>query len=120
MSKIDMHGGYGFIYYPSNHRLSHSYDVEEGGVLLLKADYPGSNNEDNIFVCCDNCKTQMEFIKDISDPLKNHWVCQHCGAKVKESSVFNQLQRENEKYLKDNGLNGYNDDDYDEYYGYLG
>lgn len=118
MSKIDGYGGFGFIYYPSNHRLSHSYDVEEGGVLLLKANYPGSNNEDNLFVYCDNCKTQMEFIKDIDDPLKNHWVCQYCNAKVKESSAFNQLERE---YEKDNELNGYgDDDDYDEYYGYLG
>lgn len=119
MSKID-EIGFGFIYNSQNHRLSHSQEIEFGGVLLLKTDYPGSNNDENLFVYCDQCKTQMEFIKDVDKPLKNHWVCQYCGAKVKESSAYHQLERENENYLKDNKLDGYGDDDYDEYYGYLG
>ena len=120
MSNIDM-AGFGFIYYPRNHKVSHSHILDLGRVLLLKTDYPGSNNDVDMFVYCNDCKTQMEFVRDISDPLKNHWVCQYCGSKVKESSVTNQLERENEQYLKDEELDGYgDDDDYDEYYGYLG
>lgn len=94
MDEFDMFG-FGFIYHPKNNKLSHSHDLNQEQVLLLKMDYPGSNNDGNLFV--------------------------YCGTKVKEMSVSNQLEKENEKFLKDEELDGYGEDnDYDEYYGYLG
>ena len=112
--RIDEYG-YGFLYNNRNHRLSHSHELDIGRILLLRSNYPKSGNEQNMYTYCINCKAQMIFIND-GDLFKNHWLCELCKSKVQEISAYHQLERETEKYIKENELDGYGNDDYDEYY----
>ena len=112
--------GYGFGH-KKNSRLSKSFNLDILDLVQLAAAYPDSGNNQNLFVHCDDCDTYMTFVEGTSGDLSGYYVCPICGSKVKESTPYHQLERENEKYLKDNELDGYgDDDDYDEYYGYLG
>lgn len=42
--------------------------------------------------------------------LDGRWVCPSCGTRVRERTAYNQLDRENEKFLNDFLSDDYDDD----------
>ncbi len=105
--------GYGFGH-KKNQKLSKSYELDILDLVQLAAIYPDSGNDQNLFVHCDDCNTYMNYIPGISGD--GYFICPICGSKVRESTPYRQLEKENENYLKDNELDGYGDEDYDKYY----
>jgi len=120
MSKNEDNGldyGFGF-FHKKNRRISKSFELDILDLVQLAATYPDSGNDQNLFVFCEDCKCYMTYVKETKDDLSGYYVCLDCNSRVREKTLYNQLGRENEKYLKDNELDNYNkDDDYDEYYG---
>lgn len=78
---------YGFWLEYKNHRISTSKPLKhtpEGD------DICGPNK---VYVRCGKCLEYMQW-------TENGYLCRHCGAKVRQSTVYGQIQKENEAFLK--------------------
>lgn len=81
----------GFKFDYNNRRLSRSkiiFNDELKTTPMIK------RNGDDIplLVNCKPCNTYMDFIN-------GHWTCPKCKARVREMTIYNQLERENTQYL---------------------
>lgn len=74
----DIYDGAGF-YFDYNRQLSHSKDIP-------------------LFVNCKACDTFMDFIPGNDGPLTGKWKCPICGKSVRESTVYEKLNRENDHF----------------------
>ncbi len=110
--------GFCFDYDKDKHKISKSISVSGDALRRLSEAYPIGGNYQNIYIYCTKCKKFMLFWIE-KDKKTGYWICPNCETKVRESTPYHQLERENKKFLKDGQLDEYADDDYDEYYGYL-
>ena len=96
MSLVDdiyaQYEGSGFKFEYKNGRLGKSVVVFRDEVETIP---DCKRNEDDIalFVRCGSCDDYMDF-------ENGNWVCPHCGKKVREMTVYKQLDRENEREIK--------------------
>lgn len=98
----EQHKGSGFEFYynPASRYLSVSKEISKSEVDAI--DLKCRNNDDiPLIVRCKRCNQYMQFQEGVKDELDGKWVCQACGAKVNEITIYNQLERENEKFLSD-------------------
>lgn len=82
----------GFKFDYNNRRLSRSKVIFEEELKLVPMT---KRNDDDVplLVNCKPCGIYMDFVN-------GHWVCPKCKLKVREMTIYNQLERENEKYLR--------------------
>ena len=108
---------YGFRFsHKKKRRLGKSCELDILDLVRLSVAYPDSGNDQNIFIYCEDCNTYMTYMIGKSDDLSGYFICPICKSKVRESTPYHQLEKENEEFLKNNKLDGYSDDDYDEFY----
>lgn len=55
----------------------------------------GKHNNDMMFVHCRKCGCYMDFESGPDNCLDGIWKCPVCGTRVKESTAYHQLDREN-------------------------
>ena len=77
---------YGFEFRYRNHHLSRSKHIDPSDMET------GCGNSDNLFIFCSNCGVYMEFHED--GLMNGHWECPECGVKVREQTVYSQMNRE--------------------------
>lgn len=86
----------GFWFNYKNHHLSRSKEI--GYLDMQKISESCCCCEDgvNLYVHCDKCDTFMEFFVGGSDVmLDGFWKCPKCGTRVKQRTVYFQLDKEN-------------------------
>ena len=89
-----MSSNYGFIF-DYNKRLSKSKPLSEKELTNINA--RNRNNDDVVLVVrCKTCCEVMNFHVGPSDCLDGMWQCNVCGSKVRERTIYSQLERENE------------------------
>lgn len=98
----------GFLFY-YNKRISKSIPISKEDMRRISI---GKGNGDKLFVVCRPCDTFMDFTEGPHD-LEGWWVCPCCGARMKERTAYQQLDRENDEFLKKMELD---DDEFDELY----
>lgn len=64
----------------------------------------GNANSELMFVRCSKCGKYMDFDEGVN-MFDSYWRCSECSTRVRESTAYNQLERENDKFLKDGDLN---------------
>lgn len=103
---------YGFIFksYKGGH-VSKSEQLTSSDLKEIDDKY---KNIQNLVVQCHSCKALMEHSPSlgISDIDDGFYRCPICGKLLKESTLYNQLDKENERWMRD-----YSDID-DSYLGY--
>lgn len=85
------------------------YNKRLGDSTPILKDYidkidPSKRNHDDVplFVKCARCgDNYMDFIDGATGELDGKWVCHICGASVKERTVYDKLERENEAWEKE-------------------
>lgn len=97
----------GFLFY-YNRRISRSYMISREDMRRISI---GKGNGDKIFVVCKPCDVFMDF-ESGPDILDGWWVCPCCGARMRERTAYTQLDKENEEFLENFGI----EDEYDELY----
>lgn len=85
--------GFEFNYYK---RISKSKPIFKDAIDILDSS-KSNHDEIPLFVNCKRCGTYMDY--QISNSGTGWWKCPSCGARVKESTVYNQINRENDAYL---------------------
>lgn len=88
--------------FPYNRRIGKSKPMSWRKVKMVPI---GKCNEDEVplFVKCTKCNCYMDYVGD-------WYICDNCGARVKERTLYSQLDKENQEF--ENRM----DDDYDEYW----
>lgn len=88
----------GFMFTYGNAKLSKSKPISEDECnLILK----NKRNTDDIplYVKCKHCHQFMNFVIGPNNCLDGKWICSNCNIKVREKTIYSQLERENEKYI---------------------
>ena len=97
----DIYGQYaesGFEFNYSSKRIGKSKPIFKDVIDTIDA--TKSNNSDiPLFVNCKKCGTYMDYQAGDSGMFSSWYKCPVCGSRVKESTVYSQLDRENEQYL---------------------
>ena len=89
----------GFVF-NYNKRIGRSkpiFEDEINGIDFSKR----NDTEIPLFVNCKKCNSFMDYQPGESGIFDSWWKCPICGTKVRESTVFNQIDRENEEFLND-------------------
>lgn len=82
--------GLGFVY--KNHKLSHSRVMTSDEMDGIRLDCA---NTEMMYVLCGKCNEWM------THEIAGYYICSVCGTRVKESTAYRQLERENDKYMKE-------------------
>ena len=84
--------GCGFEFTYRNKRLGHSKPLSWQRCSELGKFR--SSNDDHMFVKCGICSEYMDYISGTGN-LDGKWICPNCSVKVRESTAYNQISREN-------------------------
>ena len=60
-----------------------------------------------LYIKCKSCQVLMDYKTETDKNLNGWWVCSSCGARVKETTVYRQLERENRYSKEFANLNDY-------------
>lgn len=87
----------GFEFDYNNRKLGKSRPIFKDQIDKLEST---KHNNDNIplFINCKACGTYMDFEEGPTDNLDGWYTCPVCGKRVKELTVYSQLNRENNAY----------------------
>lgn len=93
------HDGSGFVFTYGKRHLSKSKVIFKDDVDRIN---PAKRNADEtpLFVECRACKELMDFKPGFHGFLDGWWVCPSCDVRVKERTIYIQLDRENNSYLE--------------------
>lgn len=94
--------------YEQNGDFGFEFRYKNGSLGKVKNIYPNQirkietskHNEDEVImvVKCGECNIYMDFIHSIRGPLTGKWICPNCGTHVRESTVYNKLDKMNESF----------------------
>lgn len=82
----------GFEFNYNNRHISKSRPIFEKQINAIG---PEKHNNDTMFIRCRKCECYMDFESGPNNCLDGVWRCPVCGARVKESTAYHQLDREN-------------------------
>ena len=103
----DKYADCGFLFYFDGDEVGESNILTRDDMKRISV---GKGNGDKLFVVCEPCDTFMDFEAG-RNVLEGRWVCPCCGAQMEERLAYEQLDNENEEFLKQ-----MENDDFDEFY----
>ena len=101
----------GFEFTYGSRHLGKSKPISQSEMGRIEPTKCGNQDDVPLYVRCRKCGAYMDFTNGPTGMMDGKWICPTCGVGVRERSVFNQLERENEEFLND-----MDSDDYDEYW----
>ena len=88
---------FGFLFEYGGGRLGRAEPIEEALPAEIFLSY---GNDDNILIRCKKCGGYMEYV-GVTDITDSYWLCGRCGLKLREEAAYNELERENKKFIDD-------------------
>lgn len=88
---------YGFVFSYRNHRIGKSKPVDSE--FLRKAD-KATMNSDNLLIFCKPCGMYMNSYEGSSFAM-SFWKCPSCGVRVRMTTAYTQLDRENQQFIEE-------------------
>ena len=107
-SREDYNNIYGvkFVMDYNNGHLNNAKEISE-----VPNDATG--NDDGMYIFCKKCNCYMNYQKLNGSVISGLYVCPVCDKKVREETVYNKLNRQNNSWLKSND---FDTEEYDELY----
>ncbi len=93
---------YGFEFNYSKKHLGKSKSMSKNDISKIDSSKHNNDDEFPLFVKCKGCNIHMDFMKGPLGVVDSWWICPLCGARVKESTVYRTLEKENEEWLVNN------------------
>lgn len=83
---------YGYEFKYKNGRIGRSVPLEMDDIVKIESTCA---NRDNIFIYCTSCAVYMDFVEGKDQLLDGKWQCPKCRRRVRETTPYSQLEREN-------------------------
>lgn len=88
----------GFVFEYNGKHIGKSRMILQSKIIHINS---SKHNSDLMFVNCKLCGEYMDFKIGPTGMLDGAWVCPVCGARVRERTAYNQLNRENTDFEND-------------------
>lgn len=91
----DKRSNFGFVFDYKHRRIGKSEIILPDDVARLPA-YKRNLDVVPLYVYCVDCEEFMDFTADVAQEMAGNWCCPECHKRVRERTVYAQLNRENE------------------------
>lgn len=88
----------GFVFEYNGKRIGKSKMILQSKLKKINS---SKQNSDLMFINCKSCGVYMDFKAGSTGVLDGSWICPVCGARVRERTAYNQLNRENTDFTND-------------------